>query len=69
MVHPLSKNYAFIFFSNVFEELQTKWRVKKIAGRRKGFVSSFSCHSQSALCNVYHVALDRASRKTLPILL
>ena len=27
-----------------------------------GFVSSFPCHSHSALCNVYPVALDRTRR-------
>ena len=27
--------------------------------RKRGIVTSFSCHSHSALCNVYLVALDR----------
>ena len=36
------------FSAMLRKSFRPKWGVKKIAGRRRGFVSSFSCHSHKA---------------------
>ena len=48
----MKSEVAFIFSRNF----------RATAVLRRGNVSNFSCHSHSALCNVYPVALDRTKR-------
>ena len=48
-----AKDSNCLFINNLF------WHFHSLLHLRRGFASSFPCHSNSALCNVYPASLDR----------